>query len=260
MHWILQNFEDTVKLAEALDRRGAYFTWHKVVPFVGDLIPEPALTAGEPVVLFGSYTLWRYAERHGLKPGVFRLRPFLYEVNWQPFLLNGSNARVMNLCEIPENLPDDGQSWFLRPVEDSKEISGGVKSSDEIHEIARLVLALDPDHLPRGSLRPDTRLMLCPPASIQKEWRIWVVGDRVVTWSLYKEGRRVTYRHEIDEDAKAFAQSLVAANPDYAPAYVLDVCRTIEGLRMLETNCVNAAGFYAADLTRLVDAIEALAG
>jgi hypothetical protein len=39
---------------------------------------------------------------------------------------------------------------------------------------------------------------------------------------------------------------------------VIDICRTDEGLRMLETYCINAAGFYAADLARLVAAIEAL--
>ena len=258
MHWILQEFEDTAKPAEALDKRGARYTWHKVVPFVGDLIPEPDLAAGEPVVLFGFYTLWRYAERHGLHPGVFRLRPFLHETTWQPYLLNGSNALVMDLRDIPATLPDNGQSWFFRPVEDSKEVPGSVKAAVEIHEIARKVLVLDAEDLPRGSLRPDTRIMLCPPASIQKEWRLWIVADRVVTWWLYKEGRRVTYRHEIDEDAKAFAETLVAAKSGYAPAYVLDICRTETGLRMLETNCVNAAGFYAADLTHLVDAIETL--
>ena len=41
---------------------------------------------------------------------------------------------------------------------------------------------------------------------------------------------------------------LVARNPAYLPAYVMDICRTDDGLRLLETNCINAAGFYAADV------------
>ena len=48
-------------------------------------------------------------------------------------------------------------------------------------------------------------------------------------------------------------------NPDYSPAYVIDVCRTDEGLKLLETNCLNAAGFYAADLVKLASAIDDLA-
>ena len=80
--------------------------------------------------------------------------------------------------------------------------------------------------------------------------------DEIVTFSLYKEGSRIFYRHEIDDDALEFAKRLVEANPHYAPAYVIDICRTDDGLRMLETNCINAAGFYEADLLKLVSAID----
>ncbi|WP_236626176.1 ATP-grasp domain-containing protein [Actibacterium mucosum] len=79
-----------------------------------------------------------------------------------------------------------------------------------------------------------------------------------MTFSLYKEGSRTVYRREIDEDALEFAKELVMANPDYSPAYVIDVCRTDDGLKMLETNCINAAGFYEADLLKLVLSIDAV--
>jgi hypothetical protein len=39
----------------------------------------------------------------------------------------------------------------------------------------------------------------------------------------------------------------------------MDICRTEEGLRLLETNCINAAGFYAADLTKLAVTIDGMA-
>ncbi|WP_300035998.1 ATP-grasp domain-containing protein [uncultured Roseobacter sp.] len=79
----------------------------------------------------------------------------------------------------------------------------------------------------------------------------------LLSLSLYKEGSRVVYRTEIDDDALEFARTLVAANPGYAPAYVIDICRTDDGLKMLETNCINAAGFYEADLLKLVSSIDA---
>ncbi|WP_277814114.1 ATP-grasp domain-containing protein [Rhodobacter capsulatus] len=47
-------------------------------------------------------------------------------------------------------------------------------------------------------------------------------------------------------------------NPGYAPAYVMDICSTETGLKLLETNCINAAGFYAADVMKLAAAIDAL--
>ena len=91
-----------------------------------------------------------------------------------------------------------------------------------------------------------------------REWRLWVVNGQIVTWSLYKEGSRVVYRNEVDDDALAFAQRMVDINPGYSPAYVIDVCRTEDGLKLLETNCINAAGFYAADLVKLTAAIDGI--
>jgi hypothetical protein len=259
MQWILQEFEDTHKLSVALDRMGISYSLHKVVPFVGELTPEPEVPDPKSVVIFGAYSVWRYAEAHGYWPGVFKLRPFIGEAPWKPYILNGPDALFLRLREIPARLADDDRLWFLRPVEDSKELPGTVKSSTEILEIARKVLALDPEDLPQGSLRHDTLLMLCRPVRIQKEWRTWVVRARVVTYSLYKEGNRVVYRREIDDDALAFAHKIVDLNPDYSTAYVLDVCRTEEGLKLLETNCINSAGFYDADLMKIVSAIEAIA-
>lgn len=256
MQWILQDFEDTRKMADALDRLEIPYTWHKVVPFIGELTPVPTINDPNAVVMFGSYTLWRYALANDLKPGVFKIRPFVHEEPWHPFLLNGADALFLTLRDVPEQLPDDGKDWFLRPVEDSKEEPGNVKSSGEIIDLAKKVLALEEHEIPKGSLRHDTEMMFTKPVRILKEWRLWAVRDEIVTFSLYKEGSQVVYRHEIDEDALEFAKRLVEANPDYAPAYVIDICLTNDGLRMLETNCINAAGFYEADLLKLVSSID----
>lgn len=263
MQWLLQEFEDTRKLAEALDRLGISYTWHKVVPFVGALIPKPTVTDRGSVVMFGAYSLWKYAEAEGYWPGVFKLRPFVQEQAWHPYLLNGADALFLTLRDIPERLApemlaNDGKEWFLRPVDDSKEEPGNVKSTGEIIRMAERVLALDEDEIPGGSLRHDTLLMLTEPVRILREWRLWVVKGRIVTHSLYREGLRVVYRHEIDDDALEFAQRMVDLNPGYAPAYVIDICRTDEGLKLLETNSINAAGFYAADLLKLAAAIDGL--
>ena len=98
------------------------------------------------------------------------------------------------------------------------------------------------------------------PVRILKEWRIWIVKDVIRTFSLYKEGSRVVYRPEIDQDAADCAEKMVRLNPGFARAYVMDICRTETGLKMLETNCINAAGFYAADLPKLADAIHTING
>ncbi|MES0881992.1 ATP-grasp domain-containing protein [Roseibium sp. SCP14] len=258
MQWILQEFEDTAKLANVLEQLEISFTFHKVVPFVGDLVPAPDVAGSNSVVLFGAYTLWRYAAEKKLHPGVFKISPFINEKVWHPYLLNGPGALIVSLRDIPSTLENNAKEWFLRPVDDSKEEPGNVKTASDIVRMAERVVALEEEDLPRGSLRHDTLLMLTEPVHILKEWRTWVVDRKVVTYSLYKENGRVIYRAEIDKDALEFAQQMVRLNPGYSPAYVMDICRTADGLKLLETNCINAAGFYAADLTRLVTAIEAL--
>jgi len=120
MQWILQAFEDTQKLAHALERLGILHSWHKVVPFVGELDPEPQISDRKVVIMFGSYTLWRYAETKGLEPGVFRIAPYVHEKPWQPYMLNGPDALFLTVEQIGTRLArNDELEWFIRPVADS---------------------------------------------------------------------------------------------------------------------------------------------
>lgn len=258
MQWILQDFEDTRKLATALDQLGFAYSWHKVVPFVGEIIPAPQIADPDAVILFGSYSLWRQAEAAGYWPGVFKIAPFVHETLWQPFMLNGPDALFLRLDQLGAHIADDGSLWFVRPVDDSKAMPGSIKSSGQILAQARKVLALDPQEIAGDALNHDTLLMLTRPAQILREWRVWIVDGQPVTWSLYKDGPDVVYRHQIDPDALDFAGDLARLNPGFSRAYVMDICRTDQGLRLLETNCLNAAGFYAADLVKLASAINAL--
>ncbi|MEP1610351.1 MAG: hypothetical protein ABJL72_00345 [Roseobacter sp.] len=53
----MQDFEDTQKLSDALDRLEIPYSWHKVVPFIGELTPVPVIRDPNAVVMFGSYVL-----------------------------------------------------------------------------------------------------------------------------------------------------------------------------------------------------------
>jgi hypothetical protein len=43
-----------------------------------------------------------------------------------------------------------------------------------------------------------------------------------------------------------------------APAFVMDICLTPDGWKIVEINCVNCSGFYRGDLQKLVMALEDL--
>jgi hypothetical protein len=103
--------------------------------------------------------------------------------------------------------------------------------------------------------RNDTYLV-APVKTIQQEVRCWVVGGKVITASLYKIGNRVVYQNYDDESFFVdFAQRMV---DKYQPAeaFVIDVCLADDQLKIVEINCINAAGFYKSHMENLITAIE----
>jgi hypothetical protein len=259
MQWILQEDQrDIIAVSNTLDRLQLPYSLHKIIPFIGVPLPAPEIIDPAAVIFLGMYSTRLYAREHGLTPGVFELRPFVLEEAWQPFLLNARDkalfATTREIVDVVRN--DPRELFFVRPVEDSKTLTGSIMTLTEIEDTVQKVLKLKPTDIPEGSFAHDTDLMIFDPVTILQEWRVWIVDDKIVTYSLYKSGSTVVYRNEIDDDAKEFGAKMVALNPAYAKAYVMDVCRTPEGLRLLETNCCNSAGFYAADLFKFVEAIE----
>ena len=119
----------------------------------------------------------------------------------------------------------------------------------------RRVCDLNPDFETR--LTPETLIQVCRPKLILAEYRYWIAGGEIATRSLYKRGARVVYSSEVDERIDGFVREAIA---DWQPhrAFVIDVCDTPDGPRIVEINTLNAAGFYAADVQRLVWALEEL--
>jgi hypothetical protein len=243
--------DDNRRLAEALERIGADYSVHEVEKKTGRIVDPPEVRDPNRLVTFGSYAMQRFADENGYRPGVFPVTPFIEEAAWDAFLLNSrARTRVVPAGYVPDMMRFESAAFFLRPMADSKEILAGVLPAGEIARVVANALA--------GGLDQETMLMLSKPAVVLKEWRLWVVGGEVVTHSLYREGQRVVYRHEIDIDALSFGKRMAAANPRYAEAYVMDVCRTGDGMRLLETNAIGAAGYYAGDMLALACAIEEL--
>ncbi|TLX16086.1 ATP-grasp domain-containing protein [Rhizobium sp. MHM7A] len=257
MQWILQEDKDNTDLAEMLDRMGIAYSVHSKLRDVA--VPEPVIDDPNRVIVFGYYSAQAFARDRGYSPGVFELRPYVLEQAWQPYLLNPRDAATfVKVRDIGDRVSDDDRRYFVRPVEDSKTMSGVVLTGKEVRAKAADVMGLPPERLVPGRLEPETELSLSVPVTIQKEWRVWVVSGKVVTWSLYKMAGQMVVRREIDQDALDFVSAMVEINPDYSNAYVIDVCRTEDGLRIIETNCINFSGYYDADLQKLIDAMEGL--
>ena len=77
----------------------------------------------------------------------------------------------------------------------------------------------------------------------------------VVTQSLYKRGRQVVYSGDVDERVGLFVEQRLA---EWQPleTFVIDVCDGESGLKIVEINTLNSSAFYAADVVKLVAALE----
>jgi len=264
MHWIVQNDlyseEGHASLIRALEVMGLPFSLVKVVPFVHTLEPEPVIASGSKVIALGAYTLITIARERGWTPGTWDLGPTSELPNqiphWGARLLN-HDAWIGLLADVPEvnpstlGGPNVARPFFLRPLRDSKVFSGKVF---DWHEFTEWRANLPPDE---GHLNLYTPVLIAPRKIIYAEYRTWVVNGRVVTASQYKSGSTVVYNADVPEFILDFAQECVNLwSP--APAFVLDVAETPLGLRIVETNTLNAAGWYRGNVGKIVEALENL--
>lgn len=254
MHWIIQDnlFHETglEELLTCLRRQDVSFSIVKVVPFSHELIPDiqpPGL-----VLAFGATSLSGIARVRGWCPGTFLNDNHDFRVwgqHYQDVLLN-SDATVCRFGEVNPPL----ETFFIRPCDDGKQFAGALMQRSEFLLWQRKVIDL---HETYTSLDADTMVMWSSPRDIYQEIRFFIIDARIVTASLYKRGNRVVYASEVDQAAWDFVAHLIQR---WCPArgFVLDIALTENGYCVVEVNCLNSAGLYAANVGKLVAAIEAM--
>jgi hypothetical protein len=253
MIWLLQENlgnEDAFKpLIENLEKFGQKMHLAKVVPFVGEITPD--LETDEKVICFGAYSMRKLSQRKNWNPGV-------YDIEWFPYQ---SLIEVLGHCVLNSDavfgkfgeIQPPSEEFFMRPTHDGKEFAGVVKSANQLkewqHRVIKLKLADN-----GSTLTECTQVMCAPLKKIYDEYRYFVVDSKAVTGSRYKLGKRVVYG---DTDgnldvAQAFVDRL---SGHISHPYVLDIAYTDDGYKVIELNTLNCAGFYAADIQKLVNAL-----
>lgn len=279
MHWVIQEnvcseakYDD---LIHELEKADIPHTIVKVVPFSGDMIPEPNIPEGSKVWCMGSLSMQKYAKRKGWTPGVLDLDHAPWprqKFVWGDLMLNNKGT-VASFHELYHRKKACcGDENFVRPLDDSKFIKGQVMSKEEIFAWAKKIVELGDDS--GADITKHTEILICPTNEfIQQEARFWIVDGQIATYSMYKLGEDITYsRALVDQDMITFVQSIIAPISLYHPrfklgdegydwpakAYCLDICRIedLDELRIVEPNNINSSGLYDADVNKLVHAIN----
>lgn len=162
-------------------------------------------------------------------------------------------------CEAQYAALDVAQEWsygvpmFIRPEGDTKEFDGQIlPAGRSIGEHLKTIL---------NTATSSTMICVSRVQQIEEEWRLFFVGGRFVTGSQYKSrGTLFTKRVEQISDIPAHRWVLAALSRCRpAPTMAVDVCRTVKGeLKIVEYSCINCAGWYDSDISKLFSALQRL--
>src|SRR5205814_32580 len=100
---------------------------------------------------------------------------------------------------------------------------------------------------------PTTLVVVAAPRPITREWRLVVVGDRVIAASQYAEGGTRAIRPGSPADVREFADAMLAEvhwRPD--PIFMMDLCESDGRLWLVELNSFGGSWLFQCDLAAVV--------
>lgn len=107
---------------------------------------------------------------------------------------------------------------------------------------------------------PETLVVIAAPQPIEREWRLVVIGDRVLAGCQYALSGERAVAPECPREIVEFAESMLTEvrwRPD--PAFMMDVCESGERLRLVELNGFSSSWLYRCDLSAVVASASELA-
>jgi hypothetical protein len=212
----------------------------------------PEIECTGPVFIFGSVKLARIAAEKEWRPGslVSDTHDFLkYGPVYGENMLN-SDSEIVSFFDL------GFREWegrrFIRPTHDGKLFDAGLFDQSEWREKAKSIQANKPDLLAFYE-----KLQVATPKAVQKEIRVWIVGGKVVTASQYRVNMKYSVDSNVDPEALEFAQRMADIHC-IADAFVMDVGLSGDNWKIVECGCINSAGFYLADMQKVIISLEDL--
>lgn len=208
------------------------------------------VTDRKDVFVFGSLKLARLSKKYNWVPGAVITQNHDYEVYAKHYKENMLNYDS-KIYKISDSFKWTSNKMFIRPTLDSKIFNGKLYSKTEWETCVKYLFT-------EGnvtSATKDTLIQVATPKDITQEVRIWVVDGKIITQSTYRRGSFLYYDNIVDADALIFAQNMIDMF-QLAKSFVIDVCLTDNGWKIVECGSVSCAGFYDADMQKLIMALE----
>ncbi len=199
------------------------------------------------IVFHGATSLIQRAAEHEVyRDGVFYdAHTFTHEAYVRGFgsaYVNHS-AQLLKWDEVL-SLPFTAKTrYFLKPRNDLKSFTGSVCTREQLARIRSELIKHE--HLLQDLV------VVNEPCEIDAEWRLFVVGDKIVSGSMY----RPSMDPNVPSDALAFAsEAIVQWTPH--EVFVLDIGRVDRQWRVIECNCFNWCRFYSSNVLDIVQKVS----
>ncbi len=173
-----------------------------------------------------------------------------YVKQWKDNVLN-ADGQLMTLGELT-NLKGN-EAYFIRPNADSKLFSGQLDTAENLKIWANKMLLLElPD------FKANTQIWIATPKVILKEWRVFIVDDKIISASRYmRDGELDIDITDLPNDLLDFTKEQIKTYRLH-DVYVMDIAQMPNGYKIIECNCFNACGFYQHNIGQIVEAINNL--
>ncbi|MCX6318173.1 MAG: ATP-grasp domain-containing protein [Bacteroidetes bacterium] len=255
MQWIIQenlmNPDDFNALNNACAALNIPIEYIKIIPF-SDALPE--VQNKIPSIVYGSITFNRLATKDPLLAnGVFYNEALFsmenYLKQWGHHMLN-EGAVVTTIADFVKEDYEDEKQFFIRPDDDNKSFAGTTMSFGEIKKWKQEL-----EKVGFSDLTPESKIIAAAPMEFAAEWRCWIVNKKVVEASLYRKHFVLTKERGCPPEVIHFAEARCA---EYTPhdVFVMDICRCGDAYYIVECGCMNACGFYKADISVIIAAVS----
>lgn len=226
---------------------------YETVSFHPDSTEFDINTDRKDVFVYGSVKLAKVTADFDWSPGSFYGNNHEYEK-----YAEGYGSNTLNSGSFISNFSDrfdwgTNDTLFIKPSVDAKVFTGKVFSKPEWDDFVYNTLNGNENN----RVDETTPIQISKSHHLIKEARVWIVDKKVVTSSYYLFHGNIPYEENVAEDGISFAQEM-AELYNVADAYVMDICKTFDGWKIMEVNCINSAGFYKAKVENIVQALEEL--
>lgn len=196
-------------------------------------------TDRKDIFVYGSVTIARLAKQKlDWVPGSFYGGNHLYEIYSQHYGKNLLNHKVSVQKISEELLWKGGEEKFIKPYNEAKIFTGKIFKESEWKDFVFERLENQTNRITADSL-----IQVSEAKRTIKEARLWIVDGQIVDSGYYRLHEDAPFEETVAQEGLDFAKKMIQLF-NLEKAFVMDICLTDEGWKIVEINCINSSGFY----------------